>query len=405
MLIFLKIAWRNLLRNKWRSAITISAVAIGFTSLIFIRAFVDGADSQMVENYTDLLSGHIQIHKQGFQKNMGLQRNIPSVEKIVAILKNNREVTAFSARIKEFVLISSTEHSSGVLLLGVDPEGEPRVSHLHKRIHEGKFLGSDKDIVIGKSLADTLNVKLHDKVVIMAQAFDGSLASEAYRISGFLDTGAEEIDQGIVLITLKAAQELFVLDNRVSEVVIRTTSVKDVGPVTAELKKALNDTTLEVLNWKEISPMLQQWVEFDIAFINLILLIVLLVVAAGILNTLLMGILERTREFGIMLALGTKRRQIILMVALESLILGLTGIAAGYAVGSGLAAYFGVKGINLASFSNALNNYYTGSVIYTRLSLGYMLRYGLVVLIISMLVSIYPAWRAANLKPVDAIRS
>lgn len=404
MKIFLKIAWRNILRNYYRSLITILAVAIGFTSLIFIRAFVDGADYQMVENYTDLICGHIQIHKSGFQTNMGLQNSIVEPLQISKILASNSKIISFSPRIKECVLISSAEHSSGILLMGVEPQKEKEITKLHKRIRNGQFLSNDNQIVIGKDLANLLNVGLQDKVVIIAQAFDGSLASAAYRVCGLIDVGAEEIDKGMALITLKAAQELFVLGDRVSEFTIRTNSVKNVDAIANDLKKNLNTRTFEVLTWKEISPILVQWIEFDIAFINIILFIVLLVVAAGILNTLLMGVLERTREFGIMLALGTKRAQILLMVGLESLILGIFGIMIGYVFGTSISIYFGFKGINLAAFSTALNEYYTGSIVYTRISLGYALSYGLIVLITSLIVSIYPAWRAANLKPVEAIR-
>ena len=146
-------------------------------------------------------------------------------------------------------------------------------------------------------------------------------------------------------------------------------------------------------------------VEFDVAFINVILLVVILIVSAGILNTLLMGILERIREFGIMLALGTKRMQIALMIGLESSILALVGVGFGYVIGAALSRYYGIKGIDLTAFSTALNDYYAGSIIYTRMSLGYMVFYGIVVLLTSLVVSVYPAWRAASLKPVEAIRS
>lgn len=404
MTTFFKIAWRNILRNRYRSLITMCSIGIGFASLIFIRAFVDGADYQMVENYTGLVSGHIQIHQKGFQENMGLQRSIYEPDKISALLKNNPAVVNFSSRIKEYALISSAEHSSGVLLMGVDSQKEKEVSQLYKRIRRGRFLSEDNQIVIGKDLAKLLGVGLQDKVVVIAQAFDGSLASAAYRVCGLLDVGAEEIDKGLALITLGAAQEFFVLDDKVSEFAIRLDSHAEVETTAGELKNNIDSEKYEVLTWKEISPMLVQWIEFDVAFTNFLLLIVLMVVAAGILNTLLMGILERTREFGIMLALGTKRRQIVLMIGLESVILGFIGIAIGYVFGTGLSIYFGLKGINLTAFSTALNEYYTGSIIYTRISPEYMAIYGLVVLMASILISIYPAWRAASLRPVDAIR-
>ncbi|MFH0764075.1 MAG: ABC transporter permease [Candidatus Omnitrophota bacterium] len=404
MKIFLKIAWRNVLRSRNRSLITILAVAIGFASLIFIRAFVDGGDHQMVENYTNLISGHIQIHEQGFQSNMGLDKSINSTVDIITAL-NDPRVRFYSKRIKEFALISSAEHSSGVLLMGIDSAAERDVTELSKRVHTGSFLSDDEHIVIGKGLASSLNVGLGDKVVVMGQAADGSLANEAYRVGGIMDTGTEDLDKGLAIITLPAARELFVMGDKVSEVAVRINDLKNVDAVAGDLKKALGGKSFEILTWKDISPMLVQWIEFDIAFTNIILFVVLLVVAAGILNTLLMATLERVKEFGIMLALGTRRIQIILMIALESLILGSIGTIAGYVIGISLSLYFGVRGINLAPFSKALTDYYIGSTIYTRITPGYLIAYGSIILITCIVVSVYPAWHAASLRPAETIRT
>jgi putative ABC transport system permease protein len=358
----------------------------------------------MIENYTGLLSGHIQIHAKGFKENMSLERSIADVGAVRAVIETGAPSAKFSGRIKDYVLISSAENSAGVLLMGVDPEHEKTVSRLYTRIRKGTFLPDDEKIVIGKDLARSLNVGPGDKVVIIGQGYDGSLASAAYRVSGLLDTGAEEIDKGIALITLAAAQELLVLGNRVSEVVVNARSHEEVNALARTLKGGIDPDRYEVLTWQEISPILMQWVEFDVAFINVILLVVVLIVAAGILNTLLMGILERVREFGIMLALGTRRRQILIMIGMESLILGSIGIFFGYLFGAGLSHHFGTRGIDLTAFSTALNDYYAGSIICTRLSPGYMVYYGIIVLVTSLIVSVYPAWRAASLKPVDAIR-
>lgn len=403
MFIFLKIAIRNILRNRCRSSLTIAAIAIGFASLVFIRAFVDGSHYQMIENYTDLLSGHIQIHALGFQSDMSLSKNIANPGRISATLKNTPSILASTNRIKDFVLLSSAQNSQGALLIGVDPQNEVRVSKLHKRIRSGKFLENKEQIVIGKSLAASLKVVLNDKIVIMAQGFDGSLCSGIYRISGLIDTGAEEIDKNVALITLAAAQELLVMENRVSEIALRTNNVETADLAAAQIQKIINDPQLEILSWAKISPIITQWVEFDVAFIDIILFVVLLVVAAGILNTLMMGILERIREFGIMLALGTKRYQIMLLVTLESIILGIAGLFIGSLSSVALILYFGTKGIDLSKFSTALNNYYTGSTIFTRLTFGPLFLYGAVVLVTSIIIALYPAWKAANLKPTEAI--
>lgn len=403
---FLKIAWRNIIRNKYRSMITIMAISFGLGALIFIRAFVEGGDRQMIENYTDLVSGHIQVHKLGFQKKMNLELMIKDPQKIGAVLKNEKEVVAFSRRIKDYCLVSSAEYSSGVLLIGINPGEEAKVTYIQKRIRQGSPLSAQRDdeIVLGKDLVDILNINLGEKVVVMTQAADGSLASAAYRLCGILDTGADEIDKGIALITLKAAQELLVMEGKVSEIIIRIDSVYRSHIVAEKLKQKLDTADFEVLTWKEISPATAQWLEFDRAFINFILLIVLLVVASGILNTLLMSVLERIREFGIMLALGTKRSQIVLMVGFESVILGLIGIFFGSLLGITLSLYFGRQGINLAQFATALESYYAGSVIYPRFYIGYVFLFSAIVLAVSIIVSIYPAWKASKLKPVEAIR-
>lgn len=403
---FVKIAWRNIVRNRNRSLITVSAIAVGLGALIFVRAFVDGADIQMIQNYTDLLSGQIELHKDGFQKKMGLERSISDISKIEFELKSTTGINSFSKKIKDYVLLSSTEQSSGVLLIGIEPQKEREVTKLYKHIRKGEFLSENKDdqIVLGKDLLDILNVDMGDKVVIMTQGADGSLASGAYRICGVLDTGAEEIDKGVALITLSAAQKLLVLEGKVSEFTIRSGDVYKLSSVVKQLKKRFAGNNFEILTWKEISPMLAQTIEFDKIFFDFLLWIFILIVAIGVLNTILMGVLERTREFGIMLALGTKRKQIVFMVALESVLLGLIGMLCGLVLGVAVSLYFGCKGIDFSIFGSAFESWYIGSIIYPRLLFRNMFLSSSVVLITSIAVAVYPAWKAARLKPVEAIR-
>lgn len=403
---FTKIAWRNISRNRSRSNITISAVAVGLAALIFLKGFVDGADHQMVENYTNLLIGHIEIHKAGFQQNMGLEKSIVNPEEIISVLRRNPDILAYSTRIKDFALVSSPEGSSGILLLGIDPDAEKKVSTLHSRIREGHFIkkGEDNKIVLGKQLAQNLKVDVGDKVVILSQASDGSTAAAAYEVGGTIVTGGEEIDKNLALITLKAAQELLVMPGRASEIAVKTNSLYHIDDIAQALKERISQKKYEILSWKDISPMIYQWIQFDLVFTSLILLIVLIVVASGILNTVLMGVLERIREFGIMLALGTKPSQISSMVAIESLFLGIFGVIIGAAVGVGAIIFFGTHGIDLSVMSHALNSYYIGSVIYTRLDVTSIVIYSVTVLFVSIFISLFPAARASRLSPIEAIR-
>ncbi|OQX87591.1 MAG: hypothetical protein B6D55_02905 [Candidatus Omnitrophica bacterium 4484_70.2] len=400
---FIKIAWRNIWRNKYRTTITLLGISLGLTSLIFIRSFIDGADTQMIENYTNLVTGHIQIHKKGFKKRVSLELSIEEPYKIEKILKKFPQIKAFTKRIKNYALISSSENSSGILLIGIEPEKEKLITNLNKHIKKGKFLSKDNEIIIGKTLAEVLNVDIGEKVAVMSQGYDGSLCAQSYRVCGILDTGAEEFDRSIAIITLNAAQNLLVLGKKVSEFVIHS-SVYKIDKLKKDLEKVIDTQEFEVLSWKEISPIMVQWLEFDRAFSNVILLIVLIVVSASILNTMLMAVMERTKEFGIMRALGTKKRQIIFLVALESSFLGIIGIILGTILGISISLYFSYKGIDLSKFSQALESYYTGSVIYPRIFLGYTTLWILIVFLTTVVSSLYPAYKAANLKPAEALR-
>jgi len=403
---FTKIAWRNITRNQYRSSLTISAVAIGLASLVFLKSFIDGADQQMVENYTSLLTGSIQIHKTGFQKNMGLEKSITEANSIFTALRNITGVEAAAPRVKDYALISSPESSAGILLYGIDPAAEKKLTTINQRLRRGRFLTKeDKDkIIIGKDLSDQLKTDLGDKVVLMSQGADGSLAASAYEICGILDAGAEDIDKNLALITIEAARDLLVLDGKISEIAIAASSLNDIDEIARSIKAKIDINKYEVLTWKEISPMTYQWIQFDQVFTGLILFIVLLVVAAGILNTILMSVLERTREFGIMLALGTKPQQITSMVAAESFMLAGIGVTFGAALGSGLVILLGITGIDLSAISSALNSFYIGSVIYPRLNIADLCVYAGIVLLTSVLVSIFPAKKAAKLSPIEAIR-
>ncbi len=404
---FIKIAWRNITRNKKRSYITITAVGFGLGALIFILSFVEGAHQQMIENYTSVLTSHVQIHHDGFYQKKKLELNITDPQNIKNKLKSLPSLVSVSQRIKAVGLISSSESSAGVRIIGVQPSEEQHVTVIYKRVKKGKHLSeNDNDtIVLGAKLARNVDVQLGDKVVLMSQALDGSIAAGAYRIKGIFDTGTDEVDQGLVFITHQAAAELFVMSDATSELAFKTASAKEVSQTVALIRSTLNRPDLEILSWQDISPSFKQWIEFDNGFMWIIVFIVMMVAAIGILNTILMGVLERTREFGILLALGTKQKEIVFIVGWESFFLATLGGFIGIILGVGLTAFFGKVGINLTLFTKALNSLYIDAVIYPQLNVPHAVISIILILTASLIVSIYPAWHAAHLKPMEAIRS
>ena len=404
---FAKIALRNIFRNKRRSLITISAVGIGLGALIFIWSFVEGAHRQMINNYTSYTTSPVQVQPAGYQTNPKLERVIKDSAAVTARLKLHGSVKAVSPRIRAEGLLASSEASVGTVVFGVQPAAELQVSTLNKRIATGTFLDNDghDQIIIGKDMALNLNVTTGDKIVFMSQAADGSIASGAYYVQGIIDSGVTEIDKGLALITFQAADELFVMNGRPSQIAVQLHEVEHAARTAAELTAGFNDPGLEILSWNTVSPILQQWLDYDNTFIWIIVVIVMIVVAIGIMNTVLMGVLERTREFGILLALGTKEGQIITMVAWESVFLGLIGTAFGLLFGLAASLYFQQAGIDLTLFTDALNSFYMEPIIHTYVNFKYTFISSIMVLVTSVVVSIYPAWTAAKLVPVKAIRS
>ena len=406
MTTFIKIAFRNILRNKKRSLITISAVGFGLGALIFIWSFVEGAHKQMIQNYTSYITAQIQIQEKGYQNSQKLETYIDQPGDILTAL-NQSEIAAFAPRIRAEALLSSAESSVGALVLGVVPDLEKKVSTLHKRLKKGIYLRAEENnkIVLGSTLARNLNVDIDDKLVIMGQALDGSIAGGAYYVAGILDTGVEEIDKGLALITHAAAEELFVMENKTTQIALKLLDVEASDQVTTNLKAQFSQSNLEILPWRDVSPILQQWLEYDNTFVWVIVFIVMVVVAIGILNTVLMGVLERTREFGILQAIGTKGNQIVTMVAWESIFLGIIGTLAGFILGLGLTLGFSQSGIDLSLFTGALNSFYMDSIIHPAIYWPRIFISVGLVLITSIVVSIYPAWLASKLEPVEAIRS
>ena len=402
----MRIAWRNIIRNRKRSLITISAIGFGLGAIIFIWSFVEGAHEAMIKNYTALTTSQIEISQKGFHDNPKIENYLTDSDKIISTIHSYDATIDAAKRVRAAGLISSTESSYGVMIFGIDPDNEQKISHLHKHIKEGEFLtkGDKKSILLGKGLAKNLNIGLDEKVVIMSQAIDGSIAAGAYYVNGLINSGVDEVDKSLAVIDLEAAQELFVLEG-VTDIGLRVNNISAAEKTAEELINVLPDPDLEILPWSSISPSLKQWIEFDNAFVFVILIIVMIVVAIGILNTVLMGVLERIREFGILLAVGTRPSQIIQMIGWESFLLGLLGCLFGLTLGYTTSIYFGEVGVDLSAFTSALTSFYMDAVVKPKFHLGFTLISAGATLIISCLVSIYPAWYASNLKPVEAIRT
>ncbi len=404
--IYLTLGWRNLWLHPLRTILTVAALAIGIAALTFLSAMDDGWMQQIKTNFALTVTGHIQIHAAGFEQSRKLADRIEKPATLVAAVEQVPGVVAVSRRVRVSGLASSADANAGALVYGVEPKGEKAISRLSDFISKGVWLpyGDARAAVLGDGLADRLSIGIGDKLVLMAAAPGGDIASEVFRVRGLIHSGVMDVDDLTVLVPLSMAQQWLGIGNAVTDIVLRLDRFEQVTPVAKTVESRLSKEGVEVLRWFDIDPMAQQWADFADAYTWIVLLIVIIVVLAEVLNTMLMSMHERVREFGLMGALGVKPAQIFTMVVWETIILVLVGGAAGFAIGGGLSLWYGEQGIDLSQFAIAFSFMYMDPVIHPLLHADSLLHILTASLCGAIIAGLIPAWRASKLEPAGSLR-
>ena len=399
-----RIAGRGLGRNPHRTALTVAASAIGVAAFVFVTGVADGYLRQMVENSTGYVTGHLQVQHPRFRIDMDVANSLSDTEALVSMLRNAPDVVAAAPRVQTMALATSAGQSQNFTLVGIDPAAEREVTFMHRAVNAGRMLQSERDIVLGDRLAEKLGLRLGDKVVVMAQAADGSVGSAAYRLAGLFDTGSDSFDALLGYVSLPAAQSLLGIPGRVSTVAVRLRDPDKLASAQARLASLLPRGPV-VVSWRDLLPEVDQMIAYLRVVLRLITGIVLGVVAIGVMNTMLMSVMERTRELGIMMALGTRPRAIVALVMCEALVLAVAGILAGWIIGIPVVQYLAMTGLDVSFYAKGLQSIpgLTG-VIYPAFIPLNLVSPSLVLLGLSVAAALYPAWRAARLQPTAAIR-
>ena len=407
MKLTLKLAWRNLWRNKRRSFIVIAAIVSGLWGMVFMIAISEGMIQEMVKTSIESGVGHVQIHRTGFMDNIDVHRNIRDPNYFIKKIKGTPHLNAYAERVKVMGLVSSPEASSGILIWGIDPVAEPGVSAVKRWLAEGEFLsGAHGEIYIGSSLAEKLNVGIDDKIVLMAQGLSTEIGSAAYRVAGVFESSSPEYDKFNVYINLADAGELLSMGNRVSEIVIIADDINNVDALVSSLKPKLEVSDLEVLSWMDVLPVIVEMLSMFRGFNYVIYIIIAIAMAFGIVNTILMSVLERTREIGILMAVGTRPRQIFSEVLWEGLLLGAIGVVVGWAFTGLCYAVVSKTGIDLSMWAESLKYMGgIGTILYPIITVDNVIKSTVAVFCAAALSSLYPAIKIMRLSPVKAIRS
>ena len=404
--VFPLIAARNVLRNPRRTAITVGGTAFAIAAFVFLFGYYDGFGEQIVDTSTRYLTGHIQIERRGFRDNYSAERSIADSSRILQAVQGLPGVAA-APRVQAHALVSTATKSKGVLLMGVDPDAERRVTFIEQAVRSGSYLqrGANGDIIIGSKLAKDLQLSVGDRVVVTTQARDGEIATAAYRVRGIFQTESSAYDGTIAFINLDAAQKLLALGSGISTINLRLADPATLDATSRDLESRILGGDLVAARWQELLPQIDEMVRVIRVFRAVVLTIIFLIVALAVMNTVYMAVTERTREFGIMMALGTTPAAVVRLVLYEKSLLMIIALAIGYAAGEAIVSYFGVRGIDLSAFFKDYSAIpgLTG-VAHPVLVVSNIVLPGVLLFAASIVVSLLPARRAAALDPAAAFR-
>ena len=399
--LLIALAWRNLWRNRRRTLVILFAIVLGVWAMIFTAAFMRGMSLQIIDDTVENLTGHIQIHTAGYLDDPVVEHSFPVDDSLNTVLQNPA-IKQLSMRIRVPAVVASERDSYGLVLIGIDPQAEAGLSFIANSIVQGEYLSASDDsgVIIGKKLAHQLETRLGKRVVVMSQNRDNDIADRGFRIVGIFDTQMEALETGFLFMGRKTAQQLLDIDDQISEIAIRLNDGVAVDSVVQQLKQ--QQPELDIQSWYELQPMSKVMVEMYEDFHLIWHLIVFMAMGFGIINTLLMAVFERTREFGLFQALGLKPTFIMGQVWIEAIMLLVLGTALGNLV-SWLSVAATGEGIDVSAFAQGMEMANLSNIIPFVIVQGDLILANSVVITLGLLTSLYPAWRASSMVPADAL--
>jgi ABC-type lipoprotein release transport system permease subunit len=397
------LSWRNLWRNYRRTLIMLLAITVGVWAMIFMTALLRGMVDNMVRTGINVLPGHVQIHAAAYRDDPSVAHSLPAPEQALLDILNGQQVAAWTGRIKVPAMISSEHDNRGVTLLGVDPAGELALGFDPADIEEGRFLNGsdDRGIVIGKKLMERLETRLGKRVVVMSQDPENTIADRGFRVVGVFTAELESREESIVYASRDVIQAMLGVGAEISEIAILGHDYRTPEALTASIRKAIA-ADREVLSWLELDPYLSTMMRVMNGFVLVWMIVIFLALSFGLVNTLMMAVFERVREIGLMRALGMRPSAIVYQILLESLMLLLLGLLAGNLIA--LGTIFWLKdGIDISAVAKGMEMMGAASVMYPVLEWPDLLLANSVVIVLGIITSLLPAWRASQYRPVEAL--
>jgi putative ABC transport system permease protein len=404
----LRLAWRNLWRQPRRTWLTTGAMVFSNVLLVFMISLQFGMYRLMIENSLEAFTGHLQVQARGYIDEQKMRQTIPAVAALAQQLRRELGSDEVAARATAFALASSEDRSYGIAVFGVEPRYEPNVSNIPGLVREGRYLQDNgaPEIVIGQVLARNLKVGVGDELTLIGSGRDGSFAAVVAEVVGLFDSGVADLDRSIAEMPLGPFQDVFYMQGAGHQVVVNAPRLGDVAELEQRVASLLPPgQDLVVHDWDALMPGLKQAIQADISSAVFMYAVLVILVAFSVLNTQLMSVLERTHEFGIVLALGLKPGRLGRLVMLETALMGGMGLLIGALIGGALTAWLGARGFTMPGMEEMGAKFNLPSRLHPQVTFASLLSGPLVVFLFSLLASVYPALRLRRLQPVEAMRA
>lgn len=408
MNITLQLAWRNLWRHPRRTWLTTGAMVFSNVILVFMLSLQFGMYALMIDNTLAMFTGHLQVQAPGYKDDLKIRQSLPDASALAVRLRSDTDSVGVAVRGTAFALASSADRSFGIQVVGVQPAYEPKVSTLPGLITKGRYLidPDAAEVVIGSVLARNLQIDTGDELTLLGSGRDGAFAANVLTVVGIIESGVVELDRGMAQLPLRVFQDTFFMGQDAHQIVLKAANLSEVEPLAAQVRSLLPDgKALMLHDWNVLQPGLKQAIQADLASAWFMYGVLIVLVAFSVLNTVLMSVLERTREFGIVMALGLTPWRLGRLVALETLLMGGMGFVLGVVLGALLILWFGYYGFSYPGMEEMADRFNMPGRIYPELQLFPLLLGPLIVYLSSLLASIYPAARLYWLRPVQAMRA
>jgi putative ABC transport system permease protein len=408
MTITLTLAWRNIWRNPRRTLLTTIAISVAATIIVFMTTMQTASYKSMIENTVRMSTGYMQIQAEDYLKEPAINKIVESQNELIEKLHKLDGIESIAERTATFTLVANGHASYGVQIVGVDPQHEPEVSALPSLVKQGRFFkrADAAEVIIGKVLAENMEVKVGGTLTILGSGYDGSVAAAMLTVVGIFDSGNPELDRNLIEIPIELFKNIFSMPSAVHSIVINSHDVYATDPLMDEIRSTVLKGRQEVVvGWKEMIPGMREMVILDKIANWFLYFALTLIVTFGVLNTFLMSVVERTKEFGIIMALGLKPRNVSLLIFTETLMLTSLGLILGVIVGGLAAAYFSIHGLPLPGGNELTSQFNLPKTVKPVVSFYTLFSGPSAMFLLIMTAGLYPALHILRYTPLEAIRT